>query len=125
MVETCYTCGQWAGVSCIPESGCCFIFLHLFPHFLSLNFQTLKYFVTLFSGTVRPRRLKLCTHMDRGQMFCVYRNEVAAAYLSLYVSFFFLSNFQKRPRGRAVSSPDFSSQGRWFESRWRRDSSRT
>ena len=29
----------------------------------------------------------------------------------------------KRPRGRAVSAPDFGSRGRGFESRWRRDSS--
>ena len=61
--------------------------------FLS-NFQTLKIFVTLFSGTVRPRRLKLGTHMDSGQMYCVYRNQAAAAYLSLYFSLFFLSSFQ-------------------------------
>ena len=32
---------------------------------------------------------------------------------------------KKRPRGRAVSAPDFGSRGRGFESRWRRDSSRT
>ena len=32
---------------------------------------------------------------------------------------------QKRPRGRAVSAPDFGSRGREFESHWRRDSSRT
>ena len=51
--------------------------------FLS-NFQTLKLFVTFFSGTVRPRRLKLCTHMDSGQMFCIYQNQAAAAYSSLY-----------------------------------------
>ena len=31
----------------------------------------------------------------------------------------------KRPRGRAVSAPDNGSRGRGFESRWRRDSSRT
>ena len=61
--------------------------------FLS-NFQTLKYFVTLFSGTVRPRRLKHSTYMDSGQMYHVYQNQAAAAYSSLYFSFFFLSNFQ-------------------------------
>ena len=33
--------------------------------------------------------------------------------------------YEKRPRGRAVSAPDFGSRGRGFESRWRRDSSRT
>ena len=59
--------------------------------FLS-NFQTLKFFVTLFStSTVRPRRLKLGTHMDSGQMYRVYRNQAAAAYLTLYFfSFLFL-----------------------------------
>ena len=60
--------------------------------FLS-NFQTLKFFVTLFSGTVRPRRLKLGTHVDSGQMYCVYRNLGTAAYSCLFF-FFFLSNFQ-------------------------------
>ena len=57
--------------------------------FLS-NFQTLKFLVTLFSGTVNPRRLKLGTHVDSGQMFLVYRNQAAAAYSPLYF-FIFLS----------------------------------
>ena len=63
---------------------------HYFFIFLSLQFSTLKYFVTLFSGTVRPRRLKLGTHVDSGQMYHVYRNQAAAAYSSLYF-FIFLS----------------------------------
>ena len=54
--------------------------------FLS-NFQILKFFVTLFSETVRPRRLKLATHVDSGQMYRVYRNQAAAAYLFLYFIF--------------------------------------
>ena len=58
--------------------------------FLSLQFSTLKFFVTLFSGTVRPRRLKLGTHVDSGQMYHVYRNQASAAYSSLYF-FIFLS----------------------------------
>ena len=61
--------------------------------FLS-TFQTLKFFVTLFSRTVRPRRLKLGTHVDSGQMYHVYQNQAAAAYSSLYFFIFFLSNFQ-------------------------------
>ena len=65
----------------------------IYAFFFLSNFQTLKFFVTLFSGTVRPRRLKLGTHMDSGQMYRVYWNQVAAAYLSRY-SVFFLSNFQ-------------------------------
>ena len=58
--------------------------------FLSLQFSTLKFFITLFSGTVRPRRLKLGTHVDSGQMYCVYRIQAAAAYSSHYF-FIFLS----------------------------------
>ena len=57
------------------------------------SFQTLKSFITLSLGTVRPRRLKLGTHVDNWWMYRVYRNQ-AVDYLSLYVSFFFLSNFQ-------------------------------
>ena len=64
--------------------------LYFFIFFLSNfhNFQTLKFFVTLLSGTVRPRRLKFGTHMDSGWMYSVYQNQAAAAYSSLY--FFFL-----------------------------------
>ena len=60
---------------------------HYFFSFLSLQFSTLKFFVTLFSGT---RRLKIGTHVDSWQMYYVYRNQAAAAYLSLYF-FIFLS----------------------------------
>ena len=56
--------------------------------FLSLQFSTLKFFVTLFLGTVRPRRLKLGTHVDSGQMYHVYRNQAAASYSSLYFFIF-------------------------------------
>ena len=58
--------------------------------FLSSQFSTLNIFVTLFSGTVRPRRLKIGTHLDSGQMYRVYQNHTIAAYLSLYF-FIFLS----------------------------------
>ena len=61
--------------------------------FLS-NFQILKFFVTLLSRTVRPRRLKLGTHVYSGQMYHVYWNQAAAAYWSPYLFIFFLSNFQ-------------------------------
>ena len=37
--------------------------------------------------------LKLDAHLDNGWMYPVYRNQAAAAYLSLF-PFFFLSNFQ-------------------------------
>ena len=67
-------------------------FISLF-FFLS-DFQILKCFVTLFSRTVRPRRLKLGTHVDSGQMYRVYRNQTAATYSYPYFFIFFLSNFQ-------------------------------
>ena len=60
--------------------------------FLSLQFSTLKIFVTLFSGTLRPRRLKIGTHLDSGQMYHVYQNQAAAAYSSLY--FFIVLSLQ-------------------------------
>ena len=58
--------------------------------FLSLQFSTLKCFVTLLSGTVRPRILKIGTHLDSGKMWHVYQNQAAASYSSLYF-FIFLS----------------------------------
>ena len=80
-------------VSCIPKSGCCCFFIPLFFIFLSLQFSNFKIFVTLFSGTVRPTRLKVYTHVDNEWFYRVYRNQAAALYLSLYF-FIFLSNFQ-------------------------------
>ena len=62
--------------------------------FISLQFSTLMFFVTLFSGTVRPRRLKLGTHVDSGQMYYVFWTQATARIHSFISSFFFLSNFQ-------------------------------
>ena len=74
------------------------LLLHIHPFITSFfylsNFLTLKCFANFFSGIMRPRRLKLGTHVDSGQMYRVYRNQAAAAYSSLYFSFSFLSNFQ-------------------------------
>ena len=81
-----YSC---TGLSC-PAADClsfCFFI------FLSLQISNIKNFHRPFSGTVRPRRLKLVTHMNIGWMYRIYQNQVAAAYSCLY-SFFFLSNFQ-------------------------------
>ena len=77
-------------VSCIPESGCCCLFVPLVFIFSFSNIQTLKIIVTLFLGTVRPRRLKIGAQVDNRWMYCVYRNQAAAGYLSLYF-FIFLS----------------------------------
>ena len=71
------------------QAAAAYLSLYFFI-FLSLQFSTLKFFITLFSRPVRPRRVKLCTHIDSGQMYRVYRNHATAAYLSLYF-FIFLS----------------------------------
>ena len=42
--------------------------------FLSLQLSNINIFVTFFSGTVRPRKLKLGTHVDNRRMYHVYRN---------------------------------------------------
>ena len=42
-----------------------------------------------------PRRLKLGRHMDSGQMYRVYRNQAAAANLSLYLFIFLYLQFSK------------------------------
>ena len=73
--------------------------LHIHPFSSSLfflsNFQILNIFVTLFSGTVRPRRLKLVTHVNNGWMYRVYQNETAAVYsfISLSLQFSNIQNF--------------------------------
>ena len=72
------------------RAAAAYLSLYFFIFFFLSNFQTLKFFVTLFSGTVRPRRLKNGTHVDSGQMYRVDRNQAATAYSSLYF-FSFLS----------------------------------
>ena len=59
-------------------------------YFFFLQYSSIKIIVTLFSGTVRPRRLKLGAHVENGWLCRVYQNQAAAAYLSLYF-FIFLS----------------------------------
>ena len=87
---------MWIVGRCIVYTGIRLLLICPFisSFFFLSNFQTLKFFVTLFSRTVRPRRLKLGTHVDSGQMYCVYWNQAAAAYWSPYFFIFFLSNFQ-------------------------------
>ena len=75
------------------------LLLHIRPFISSFfflsNFQTLKSFVALFSGTVRPIKFKLDTQLDVGWMYRVCRNQATTSYLSLISLFFFLSNVQK------------------------------
>ena len=87
---------RWIVCRCIVYTGIRLLLICPFisSFFFLSNFQTLKFFVTLFSQTVRPRRLKLGTRVESGQMYHVYRNQTAAAYSSPYFFIFFLSNFQ-------------------------------
>ena len=62
--------------------------------FFLFNFQTLKIIVAVFSGTLRPIKLKLDSHVDNGWMYRVYHNQASASYLSLISLFFFLSYVQ-------------------------------
>ena len=66
------------------------LLIHPFSIFLS-NSQTIKFFVTLFSGTVRPRHLKLVTYVNCEWTYRVYCSQ-AVAYSSLY--FFLFLSFQ-------------------------------
>ena len=56
---------------------------------------------------MRPRRLKLGIHTDRGQLYRVYRNQAAAAYLSLY--FIFLSPIFKHKKKSSHFSQELRS----------------
>ena len=66
--------------------------------FFLFNFHTLKFFITLFSGTNRPRSLKLGTNVDSEPMYRYYRNQASAAFSSHYFFIFLpiqLSNIKK------------------------------
>ena len=69
------------------------LLLCICPLFLYFSFSSvhkLKIFITLFLGTVRPRKFKLGTLVDSGWLYHVHQNQAAATYLSLYF-FIFLS----------------------------------
>ena len=89
---------RWTLGRCIVYTGIMLLLLiHPFisSFFFLSNFQALKFFITLFSGTVKPRILKLVTHVDSGQMYRVYQNQ-AAFYLSLYFFIFLSLLFSKK-----------------------------
>ena len=87
----------WNFIQTWTVGNCCIVYtkirLLLLIHPLSSsffflsNFQILNIFVALFSGTARPRRFKLVTHVNNGWMFRVDQNQTAAAYLFLHFSF--------------------------------------
>ena len=69
--------------------------------FLS-NYQTLTFFITLFSGHVGPRKLKLGTHVDNGCMYRFIQELVCCCLFSLYWSIFLSLQF-------SVTNVSFSS----------------
>ena len=69
---------------------CPFIFSFFF---LSNNFQTLQFIITLFSGTVKPTNFKLAYAWTEGGHH-VYQNRAAAAYLSFISLLFLVSGIQ-------------------------------
>ena len=87
-LKTCYTHEHWVDVSYIPESGCCCLFMSLLI-FLSLQFSNIKNFVTLFSGIVSPRKLKLATHVNSGWMYLFISQNRLLLLICPFISFFF------------------------------------
>ena len=65
-----WTMGGWVYRVYRIQAAAAYLSLYFFIFFLS-NFQTLNIFITLFSGTVRPRRFKLGAHLDDGWMYRV------------------------------------------------------
>ena len=81
----------WTVGRCIVYTGIRLLLLirpFISSFFFLSNFQTLTFFVTLCSGAVRPRRLKLGTHVDSGQMYRVNRNQAASGQPSFYFFIF-------------------------------------
>ena len=80
------------------------------------QFSTLKCFVTVFSGTVRPRRLKLGTDVDTGiSQLLLIRAFIFFIFLSLQFSifiFFFVTLLSGtvRPRRLKIDTPVGSGQ---------------
>ena len=73
------------------------LLLHIHPFISSFffisNFQTLKFFVTLFSGTVRPRRLKLGTHGQWTDVSCIQESGCCCLFVLLFLHFSFSQFF--------------------------------
>ena len=60
-----------------------YLFLYFF-NFLSLKFQNIK-FLSHFS--VRPKKLKVDTHMGKGLIYCLHKIQATRIYMSLFLYF--------------------------------------
>ena len=95
--ETWYKHGQWVVVLCLPKLGpraynsWSYFFLVGFHIYVFICHQW-KFLVTLFSGTMKARKLKLGINLDNGWLYCAYRiwglRPIALAVISLDSIFF-------------------------------------
>ena len=79
---------MWTVDRCIVYTGIRLLLLihsFSFSFFFLFNFQTLIFFVALFSETVMPIKLTLDTNMDNGWMYCVHRSQAATSYFFLSI----------------------------------------
>ena len=77
----------WAMGGCIVYTAIKLLLLLIHPFSFLSNFQRLKLFITLPSGTVRPRYWKLVTHVHCERMYRLYRCCCLFITLFLHVSF--------------------------------------
>ena len=94
-VDTWYT--TWIVGRCIVFTGIRLMLLispFISSFFFLSNFQTLKIFVSLFSGTVRLIKLKLDTHMDNGWMFVYVAIRLLRLICPLFLYFSFSPVFR-------------------------------
>ena len=77
---------------CVCQNQAIAAYLSLY---FSLEFP-LKTNCRIFLRNLRPRKLKIGTHVDKRWMYFVYQNQAAAAYFSLIFLYFLfqLSNFK-------------------------------
>ena len=88
-------------------------------HFKAAGSHVLPLIVTLFNDILRNGEVP--DSFKSGILTPLHKKDKDPTSLDNYRGI----TVSKRPRGRAVSAPDFGSRGRAFESRWRRDSFRT
>ena len=59
-----------------------------------LQYSSIKIFITLFSETVRPRKLKLGAHVDNGWMSCIPESGGCCIFVPSFFHFSFSSIFK-------------------------------
>ena len=94
-IETWYTGGQWADVSYVLESGCCYLFIHLFLHFAFSPIFNIEFFLSHFSRELWGLEDWNLVHIwTVGRCIMYTRIRLPLLICPFISSFFFLSNFQ-------------------------------